>query len=325
MIRQQRGVASNAGSRKVTIRDVASSAGVSTATVSYVLNGTPGQTITERTSERVRLAAASLGYAPHGIARTLREGKSRIVLLNIGSLVGGNSLDSFITGMADELRRLDHTLFVTTDRGSAGGGVPAEVLDAVAPRAVLDLARIATASRGDDDMFGVVDGHQAGLAFHTLTQLRHLAERGHREIAFAIPDDAGVVAAARAEHASRAAHELGLGPIRVVRIDMKDDQGRRETVRGLVENTPVTAVAAYSDDVALGVLAALSGLGLQAPADLAVIGFDEERHGRLWLPALSTVRINAEAFGCRAARVALGLDPGVWIEAPSEVVVREST
>src|SRR5690554_5547715 len=80
------------------LRDVAAAAGVSTATVSYVLNGTPGQSIRPQTQERVRRAADALGYVPHRVARTLREGRSRIVLLNVGDLLG-SSMTSVIRGM----------------------------------------------------------------------------------------------------------------------------------------------------------------------------------------------------------------------------------
>ena len=70
---------SGQAARRPTIRDVARLAGVSTATVSYVLNGTPGQTITASTRERVRRAADSVGYVPHRIARALREHPTRFV------------------------------------------------------------------------------------------------------------------------------------------------------------------------------------------------------------------------------------------------------
>jgi len=82
--------------RRATLKDVARASGVSTATVSFVLNATPGQTIPPATQERVRGAAAALGYQPHGLARALREGRSRIVLLAIGRVRGGRSLEGFI-------------------------------------------------------------------------------------------------------------------------------------------------------------------------------------------------------------------------------------
>ena len=85
---------------RVTMKDVAHAAGVSPSTVSFVLNDTPGQSIRESTRERVRAAARELGYAPQGMARALREGRSRTVLLDVGAAEGSPSLDAFVAGMA---------------------------------------------------------------------------------------------------------------------------------------------------------------------------------------------------------------------------------
>lgn len=308
--------------RRVTIRDVATAASVSTATVSYVLNDTPGQTITEATRRRVREAAVALGYSPHGVARALREGQSRIVLLAVPSMRGGRGLESFVAGMSAELRTLDHSLLVTTSED----GLPREAIQAIAPRATLRLADFLAESAWRGPVLGAVDGRLAGLEFHTLTQLRHLAERGHRDIAFALPDHPDPIADQRVAHVEGAATSLGLGPVRVLRLEMGEDaHARRAAVRELAEATPVTAVATYSDDVALGVLGAMAALRLRAPDDLAVIGFDDGEAGRVSQPALTTVRIDAGGFGRRAARVALGLDPGEWVESPSKVIVRATT
>ena len=61
----------------------------------------------------------------------------------------------------------------------------------------------------------------------------------------------------------------------------------------------MTAVAAYDDDVALRVLAAMRALGLAAPADLAVIGFDDTDYGALVAPALTTVHVDARSTAAR--------------------------
>ena len=159
--------------RRATLKDVARASGVSTATVSFVLNETPGQTIPPATQERVRAAAAALGYQPHGLARALREGQSRIVLLAIGRLRGGRSLEGFIQGMSAELQAHGYGLLVYPGASSEPGH--ADLVRDLRPHAVIDLAEIYEA-RSDADDGGWVDG----LAAHSLTQLAHLAERGHR-------------------------------------------------------------------------------------------------------------------------------------------------
>src|SRR6185312_14686232 len=66
--------------RRVTSADVAREAGLSRATVSYVLNDTPHQKIPDETRQRVLATAARLGYAPSAAARALRSGRSELVL-----------------------------------------------------------------------------------------------------------------------------------------------------------------------------------------------------------------------------------------------------
>ena len=64
--------------------------------------------------------------------------------------------------------------------------------------------------------------------------------------------------------------------------------------------------------------------GLSAPADLAVIGYDDNGYGALTSPALTTVHIDAEAHGRQAARLVLGLSAANLPPVPGQVVVRES-
>ncbi len=76
--------------------------------------------------------------------------------------------------------------------------------------------------------------------------------------------------------------------------------------------------------MALRVLAAMRSLGLSAPGDLAVIGFDDNGYGALATPALTTVHIDAEAHGRQAARAVLGLSAAGLSPVPGRVIVRES-
>ena len=76
--------------------------------------------------------------------------------------------------------------------------------------------------------------------------------------------------------------------------------------------------------MALRILAAARDLGLGVPGDVAVIGFDDTDNGALFTPTLTTVHIDAEEHGRRAARVVLGLDNDVFAPTPAQVIVRES-
>ena len=100
----------------------------------------------------------------------------------------------------------------------------------------------------------------------------------------------------------------------------------RDAVAALRRKHPgTTAIAAFDDEVALRVLAALADLALTAPNDLAVIGFDDSGVGAAWRPALSTVRIDGRMFGHRGARTLLGLADEDSVSPPATVIVRETT
>ena len=76
--------------KRVTLRDVAAAAGVSRATAGFVLSDAPGIAISAATRQRVRDTARDLGYVPHSIARALREGSSRIIVLSVNYGYEGN-------------------------------------------------------------------------------------------------------------------------------------------------------------------------------------------------------------------------------------------
>ena len=220
--------------RRATLKDVARASGVSTTTVSFVLNETPGQTLPPATKERVRAAAAALGYQPHGLARALREGRSRVVLLAIGRLRGGRSLEGFIEGMSGELQAHGYGLLVYPGASSETGH--ADLVRDLRPHAVIDLAEVYSAPSDTDDG-GWVDG----LAAHTLTQLGHLAERGHRSIAFATPAEIDLdgLVSLRTRLASEAGRRLGLDELTSIAVpDAAEDA--RDAVAALrcAANTP---------------------------------------------------------------------------------------
>ena len=311
---------------RVTLNDVAAASGVSRATASFVLRDSPGQSISAATRERVRAAARALGYVPNGLARALREGMSRIVLLTIDVALDGNYARSYIGGLDAELAAHEHVLLVRYARPHD----PAErmVLDTIAPRAVLRFGEPYLTGRELDDSGG---GWRDGLAAHVAAQVGYLASHGHERIALALPDRDTPLRSVRQRFADRAAAALGLAPLIPFTVaGPRSTAGSSGTTAAdslsalLALAEPVSAVAAFDDDVALRVLAAMRPLGLSAPGDLAVIGFDDNGYGALAAPALTTVHIDAEAHGRQAARAILGLPAGDLAPAPGRVIVRES-
>ncbi|MCX4767265.1 LacI family transcriptional regulator [Streptomyces sp. NBC_01275] len=304
-------------SGRVTLSDVAKASGVSRATVSFVLNDDPRQTISTATRERVMEAAQDLGYVPHGIARALREGSSRIVVLYVDRGMEGNFSRSYVRGLDEELAEHDHVLLVR--HGYAAPETTQKILDAIVPRAVLRLGEVYMRGHEPDEQ-----DWENGFAANAALQIGYLAERGHTRIAMALPDHDFPLTEARLGFAQEAARRLGLPPLERFVVPRPRAAGTAAVEAFRAAHSEVTALAAFDDDIALRSLTALKDLGLRVPEDMAVIGFDETEYGSLSSPALSTVHIDAEILGRLAARGALGIDLGGLAPVLGRIVVRAS-
>ena len=303
--------------KRVTLRDVAAAAGVSRATAGFVLSDAPGISISAATRQRVRETAQGLGYAPHSIARALREGSSRIIVLSIDSGYEGNYLRTFTQGLDEELAAHDYVLFVR--HGHSAPGSQQRLIEAISPRAVLRMPDYLASGHEFDD-----GGWYGGLAGNVEVQLRYLAGRGHSGIAVAIPDGDPPLGPIRLRFAGEAAARIGL-PAPLPLTVPRDRGSSAAAIRAFLDASPaVTAFAAFDDDVALRILAAARDIGLSVPGELAVIGFDDTAYGALFSPTLTTVHIDAEDHGRRTARLVLGLDGDGFTAAPAQVIVRES-
>jgi DNA-binding LacI/PurR family transcriptional regulator len=228
-------------------------------------------------------------------------------------------LDRFIAGLDDELTAHDYVLLVR--HGTATPQAVQRTLDAIAPRAVLRFADAYLTGHELEDSGGWRDG----LAAHVALQVGHLGMRGHTRIAVALPERDNPLSEARLHFTIEVAAKLGIDPparFAVPRLR----EAAAAALRGFRAAHPgVTAIAAYSDDIALRVLTAAFDLGVRVPGDLAVIGHDETEHAALATPALTTVRIDAETYGRQAARAILGLPPGDLAPAPARIIARLST
>ncbi len=306
-------------SGRITLKDVAAACGVSRSTAGFVLANDPRQKISAQTRERVHQAARELGYVTHGVARALREGSSRVVVLEIDWGYEGNYSRSYIRGLSDELG--DHHYDLLVRHGPGSPLATQRILEAIAPRAMLRFAEPYLTGRDLEDGGG---GWADGLASHIALQLGYLLDRGHERIALALPDTHSPLSDARRRLTSQ--HAATLGVVEPVCFEIPPTRdGAAEAVARLRQEHPgVTAIAGFIDDIALRAVAALRDLGLRVPDDVAVIGFDDTDYGALAIPALTSIRVDAEAHGRLVARRALGLGEGGLLPTPARVVVRES-
>jgi DNA-binding LacI/PurR family transcriptional regulator len=292
--------------RRVTSADVARAAGVSRATVSYVLNDTPHQTISAGTRTRVQDAAARLGYAPSAAARTLRTGRSDVVLCLLPDWPIGPEVGALLGNLSTALARSGLTFVVHP--GSREDRPIAELWKAITPAAVLAFAAFS------DDEIDAMRAAGVALVVALLGRTRqrrrelevpqqlvgrlqaeHLAGRGHTLLGYALPDDERVriFAEPRLDGVSSACSRLGLAAPVVHTVPL-DPAAAEPAVRAW-RAAGVTGVCAYNDEVALAVLAGMRRAGLAAPADVAVIGVDDIPAARLAAPALTSVTTDQRA------------------------------
>lgn len=326
------------GRKRVTSTDVARSLGISRTTVGFVLNNTPGQTISEQTRRRVLAEAARLGYRPHRAAADLRRGSSKVVLFVLPDWPMGFRSHQHLEEASLALDEAGYSL-VTYARQAASRSRPlwelldAEVVVGLGPFDAEELASMRacgiTKIVPDPEHAPPLDEWPT-IAQGPALQVAHLHELGHRRIAFAgIADPRhSLLVAARVRATEAAARGLGLDPVDVALVDYLDDSGSAAVHRW--RDADVTGVVAYNDDAAATVVGAAIRDGLSVPGDLAVIGHDDSPLAAMFVPSISSVRIDTIELGRHFAALALHEADGRPlpprnVEADVTVVPREST
>ncbi|MFD3924814.1 LacI family DNA-binding transcriptional regulator [Streptomyces sp. NPDC058614] len=286
-----------------TSADVARLAGVSRATVSYVLNNTSAVRISEPTRRRVHEAAKELGYVPHAAARSLRAGHSRMVLMPAPSVPVGPLYSQFFNELQWALGRLDYTVVQYGSVGLQGDEAarawaelrPVAVLvpgSGLGPEGVGVLKRSgarAVVTMGPERVEGahalLMDhervGHCAGA---------HLVARGRRRIGVVVPQEAGleIFSKPRLEGVRRALRGTDAS---VTELPLAYEEVAAARLAASWRSLDLDAVFAYNDEYAMLLTRALQDEGIGIPDETAVIGADDLMLGRLLRPRLSTVHI----------------------------------
>jgi len=320
--------------KRITSTDVAREAGVSRTTVSFVLNGRPGQSIPEATRRRVLEAAERLDYRPHASARALAAGRSDVVLLSLSDLPVGTSVTRFVEQFAAALAR-DGLALVTHLAAASGRSLPdvCAAVDAVAVVALTPFDAEAAAAlyrAGAEVVLGAGADVSAPQRYIGSLQAGHLAARGHQRVGYALPGQRAPerMAAERLRGVAEGCADAGLAAPVALRVGL-DIASAARAVAGWTRES-VTGVCAYNDETAIAVLAGMREHGLAAPAGLAVIGVDDIPVARLAAPALTTVAFDlGEAGRDLAEAVVAGLageDPRLpSLSSRPHVIERSST
>lgn len=295
--------------KRATSADVAARAGVSRATVSYVLNDRPGMSIPESTRSRVREAAAALDYVPNHSARALRGQAPPVILVITRSMPFGRNIGEIMDTLTELATERGFSL-VTFQAGSASS--LELTLAHLRPRLALAVVGLEAADREVLERLGTpwVDGWSgvqevaSGAAVAEM-QVAALVAAGRTRLAYfgAVEESLDIFEADRRAGVAAACARRGLAVPREHRVPQirEDADGAlgpvvREWLRG---PEPVDGVACYNDFWAGALLAAARAEGVRVPEDLAVIGVDDEPMAALLEPPLTTIALDAQAIARR--------------------------
>lgn len=322
--------------KPVGLKDLAEYLGLSPATVSLVMNGSPvADTIARDTKELIFAAARKFNYRPNFFARCLRSGRSFTIGVMVPEVSEGYNA-TLLSGIEDHLLREGYFYLVASHRFRQ------DLIDEYAQifmhRSVDGLIvvntrwqqelpiPVVTVSSHDavPGVTGIVLDHRR--AAHVA--LRHLVELGHRRIAVikgqAFVPDTDV----RWQAIAEAAAELGVPILPALTAQIESNSpspelGYRVTQELLAAGETFTALFAFNDVCAIGAIRALHDAGLRVPQDVSVVGFDDIESAAYQNPGLTTVQQPLREMGRMAAETVLRrvLRPSPESERGSRIVV----
>lgn len=327
----------------VTIRDVARAAGVSIATVSRVLNGS--SKVHADTRRRVREAAARLDYWPNGAARSLTSSRTHTLGLLLPDLFG-EFFSEVIRGIDHAARREKLQVLVSSShadteamlaaarsmRGRIDGLIAmapekgsGEAIERIAQQFPLVLMSSRNPVAGCSSVS--IANYEGAYAL-----VDHLLGIGHEEIAMLKGPPGNVDAEERLRGYRDAVRRSGHGSRVDLEIqgDFTESSGYQAAFEVFRRRPQPTAVFAANDNMALGFLSAMSDLGVEVPREMAVAGFDDIAISQYLKPPLTTVRVDAYAFGERAVDLWIAAnrpdspESGLEEVIPATLVVRNS-
>jgi DNA-binding LacI/PurR family transcriptional regulator len=326
----------------LTIRDVAKAAGVSTATVSNVLNKT-GK-VGRRTHHNVLSAVKRLGYFPNAHARHLASRDSRTLGIIVSDIVNP-FFPEVIKGFETRARQLGYDAILSdTNYDPRRTQEAAErmmehnvrgvaiMTSEISLRLIHELARRRIAVTFLD--LAPVRGHVSKLRIDYFSGMKQIVEYlykcGHRRIAFIAGRPKLKSNVARLQAYEKCMLDLGLKPGPVMPGDLRFEGGLAAGLAIAKLSPRPTAVMAVNDLTAVGVIKGLLKGGLRVPEDISVTGFDNTRLAEYSNPSITTVDVHRDMLGQMAADALheLSASPnpqGREYQIPAELILGESS
>ncbi len=323
-------------SAPVSLRFLADHLNLSPATVSLVVNKAPGAAaIPARTQERVLQAARKFNYRANFTARSLRKQRTFTVGVLVPEVSEGYAA-MVMSGIEDWLLQEGYFYFVASHRHRVDlieeyprifveRGV--EALIAVDTPGLRRPSIPVVAVSGREHLPGVTNvvldhDRAAELA------LQHLAELGHRHVAFIKGQEFSSDTSIRWNAIRSAAAKVGMPIDAKLVVQLEGDSpspelGYEVAQKLLRANRPFTSIFCFNDISAIGAMRALREKGIQIPEEVSVIGFDDIQSAAFQNPPLTTVRQPLRRMGELAARTALRRVTEPRADGTPEVIVVE--
>lgn len=328
-----------------TIKHVAERAGVSTATVSYVLNGTG--TITPATRQRVLAAVADLNYQPNYAARSLRS-RSRtlgLVLPAHAAALGAPARAEILAGLAERAATAGYYLLLAHANDDQDEALLAEQL--VRTGRVEGIALLDT--RTDDERVRLLDSQAIPLVYAgpplsgvtspfvavdgrhgAQAAVRYLLSLGHRAIGLImLPLE---LAASEAYYDGYVDALATIGsepdPTLIITAGLSRADGTTAMQELLALPAPPTAVLACNDELAFGAMHAISEAGLTVGRAISLVGIDDLPASAYTIPPLTTLHYPRHTIGSELARLLIAQieqpQPGCGVTLQMQLMIRRS-
>lgn len=309
-----------------TMRDVAILAGVSTATVSHVVNGS--KKISPETTERVLRAISQVNYKPNTLAKSLRMGQTHTIGILVED-IRGLPVSGIVSGISETLAKggyktilydlhLLEKLYNQYEQIGTYRQRINEGLNFLQSSDVDGIIYVAMHDRHLDYLFDPMDtplvfAYSHGTETDTYVtysnrdsaadMIRYLLNKGHERIAVIAGHPHSYPTAQRLLGVQMALQQAGLAlPHEYIQYGNWEYESGKEQTRKLLKLDPLpTAIFAMNDLMAAGCMAELMSAGLRIPDDMAVAGFDNREIAAYLQPSLTTVALPTTEIGTEAA------------------------
>ena len=309
-----------------TMRDVAILAGVSTATVSHVVNGS--KKISPETTERVLRAISQVNYKPNTLAKSLRMGQTHTIGILVED-IRGLPVSGIVSGISETLAKggyktilydlhLLEKLYNQYEQIGTYRQRINEGLNFLQSSDVDGIIYVAMHDRHLDYLFDPMDtplvfAYSHGTETDTYVtysnrdsaanMIRYLLNKGHERIAVIAGHPHSYPTAQRLLGVQMALQQAGLAlPQEYIQYGNWEYESGKEQTRKLLKLDPLpTAIFAMNDLMAAGCMAELMSAGLRIPDDMAVAGFDNREIAAYLQPSLTTVALPTTEIGTEAA------------------------